>query len=71
MHTPSSYRRAAQQAWSIFLERHSTVASNDARRSALERFLRQRSEATNADLDELTCSGLTFLSRVDDAMEEQ
>ena len=60
----SPYVRATQQAWSIYLARHNTVVPEDERRCTLERFLRERWQAGETDLDELTCSGLSFLSRL-------
>lgn len=70
MHTLTTYSFAAHQAWSIYLERHPDVAPDDARRSILERYMREHWSGANADLDELTCSGLGFLSRVDVSSEE-
>lgn len=69
MQTPTSYSFAAHQAWSIYLERHPDVAPDDARRSILERYMREHWTAAVADLDELTCSGLMFLARVDASSE--
>jgi hypothetical protein len=58
------YIRATQQAWSIYLARNDMVATGDGRRCSLERFVRERWQAGQTDLDELTCSGLSFLSRL-------
>ena len=70
MQTPTSYSFAAHQAWSIYLEQHPDVAPDDARRSVLERYMREHWSGAEANLDELTCSGLMFLSRVVFASEE-
>lgn len=70
MQTSTSYSFAAQQAWSIYLERHPDVAPDDARRSVLERYMREHCSAAEANLDQLTCSGLMFLSRIDVSSEE-
>ena len=40
------------------------LAPDDERRCTLERFVRERWQAGETDLDELTCSGLSFLSRL-------
>ena len=58
------YIRATQQAWSIYLARNDTVAPEDALRCTLERFVHERWQAGETDLDELTCLGLSFLSRL-------
>ena len=58
------YLRASQQAWSIFLARNDAIAADDGRRCSLERFVRERWQAGETDLDGLTCSGLSFLSRL-------
>jgi hypothetical protein len=73
MQDPSSYNLAARQAWSIYRERcDDPVSYDDARRSLLERFLRERWEdRLETELEELTCSGLAFLSRVNVTPEEQ
>jgi hypothetical protein len=56
--------RAAERAWSIYLASNRTVDPYDGRRCTLERFLHQRSRNGETDLEELTCSGLSYLSRV-------
>ncbi|WOH67650.1 hypothetical protein [Bradyrhizobium sp. BWA-3-5] len=57
--------RATEQAWTIYLARNNKVAPADERRCTLERFIRGRWQAGEADLNELTCAGLSFLSRLD------
>jgi hypothetical protein len=61
----SLYIRATQQAWSIYLARNHAVAPEDERRCTLERFVRGHWQAGETDLEELTCLGLSFLSRLD------
>ena len=61
---PYLYIRATEQAWSIYLARNDTVAPDDGRRCSLDRFVRERWQAGETDLDELTCSGLSFRSRL-------
>ncbi|WFU18223.1 hypothetical protein [Bradyrhizobium sp. CB3481] len=61
----SLYSLATDQAWAIYLARNSAVAPADERGCTLERFIRGRWQAGEADLDELTCAGLSFLSRLD------
>jgi hypothetical protein len=58
------YLRATEQAWSIYLARNNDISPEDGRRCSLERFVRERWTAGEASLDELTCSGLAFLSRL-------
>ena len=58
------YLRATQQAWSIYLAQNDAVSPEDGRRCSLERFVRERWKAGETSLDELTCSGLSFLSRL-------
>jgi hypothetical protein len=55
---------ATQQAWSIYLRRNAAIAPEDGLRCSLERFVRERWHSGENDLDDLTCSGLAFLSRV-------
>lgn len=56
--------RAAQRAWSIYLAQHSTLIMEDAVLWSEERFLHQRLRNGETDVEELTCSGLSYLSRV-------
>ena len=58
------YVHATQQAWSIYLARNNAVAPEDELRCTLERFVHERWRAGETDLDELTCLGLSFLSRL-------
>ena len=64
MKDSSLYVRATQQAWAIYLARNNTVAPEDERRCTLERFVRERWQVGETDFYELTCSGLSFLSRL-------
>jgi hypothetical protein len=64
MEQPSVPVRAAQRAWSIYLASNRTVNPHDGRRCTLERYLHQRWRSGDSDLEELTCSGLLYLSRV-------
>jgi hypothetical protein len=58
------YLHATRQAWSIYLAGNDDISPEDGRRCSLERFVRERWEAGETSLDELTCSGLSFLSRL-------
>lgn len=58
------YLRATQQAWAIYLAQNDSVSPEDGRRCSLERFVRERWKAGETGLDELTCSGLSFLTRL-------
>jgi hypothetical protein len=58
------YVRATQQAWSIYLARNNYLAPEDELRCTLERFVHGRWQAGETDLDEFTCLGLSFLSRL-------
>jgi hypothetical protein len=53
------------RAWGIYLMKNCAVNENDARRCALERYLKQRCQAGENDPDELTSAGLTYLKRLD------
>jgi hypothetical protein len=56
--------RAARRAWSIYLASNRTIDPRDGGRCTLERFLHQRLRNGETDVEELTCSGLSYLSRV-------
>ena len=56
------YLRASQQAWTLYLAQNGGVSPADGRRCSLERFLKGRWALGQTNLDELTCSGLSFLS---------
>jgi hypothetical protein len=58
------YLRATQQAWPIYLAQNDAISPEDGRRCSLERFVRERSKAGATSLGELTCLGLSFLSRL-------
>jgi hypothetical protein len=60
----SLYVLATQQAWSIFLSQDSKIAPEDELRCTLERFVHGRWQAGETDLHELTCLGVSFLSRL-------
>jgi hypothetical protein len=64
MQQHSLHVHATQRAWSIYLASNCTVDPRDRRRCTLERFLHQRWLSGETDLDELTCSGLSYLSRL-------
>jgi hypothetical protein len=57
-------KAAIDGAWALFRSAHSEVDPADARRCKLERYLQRRWEAGESHLEELTCSGLTYLSRL-------
>lgn len=62
--------RAAQQAWSIYLQKNGSVHPDDERRSVLQWYLHKRWKAGETDLVELTCSGLSYLSRLETPPEQ-
>lgn len=55
---------AVNRAWSLYLRMHNDVDPADARRCMLERYVERRWQAGERDPEELTCSGLSYLSRV-------
>ena len=58
-------RLAVDRAWTIYLAAHADVDAADHRRCTLERYLRDRWHAGESDPEELTCSGLSFLWRLE------
>jgi hypothetical protein len=64
MQQHSLHVQATQRAWSIYLSSNGTVDPCDGRRCTLERFLHQRWLGGETDLEELTCLGLSYLSRL-------
>jgi hypothetical protein len=57
-------RAAVNRAWTIYLSSHADVDPADHRRCALERYLHSKWQAGESDPEELTCSGLSYLSRI-------
>ena len=57
-------RVAVDRAWTVYLATHSDVDAADERRCTLERYLHGRWAAGESDPDELTCTGLSYLSRL-------
>jgi hypothetical protein len=55
---------AVDRAWSLYLAIHTDVDPADARRCTLDRHLQQRWDFGEKDLEELTCCGLAYLSRL-------
>jgi hypothetical protein len=54
---------AVDMAWTIYLAAHADVDEADHRRCALERYLHRKWQSGERDPEELTCSGLSYLSR--------
>jgi hypothetical protein len=52
------------RAWSLYLAIHTNVDPADVHRCTLERYLQQRWDFGEKDLEELTCCGLAYLSRL-------
>jgi hypothetical protein len=57
-------RKAADTAWTVYLETHRDVDVADGRRCLLERHLQRRLEAGQSETEVLTCSGLAYLDRL-------
>lgn len=57
-------RAAGDRAWTIYLAAHADVDPADHRRCALQRYLHSKWQAGESDPEELTCSGLSYLSRI-------
>ena len=55
---------AVDRAWTVHLAMHKEMDANDPRRCSLERYLGERWQAGESDLDELTCYGLSYLARL-------
>jgi len=55
---------AVDRAWTVHLAMHKERDANDPRRCSLERYLGERWQAGESDLDELTCYGLSNLARL-------
>jgi hypothetical protein len=58
-------RVAMYRAWTIYLASHADVHAADDRRCTLERHLLGRWHAGESDPEELTCSGLSHLWRLE------
>ena len=65
MADPDIANVALARAWSVYLLINSNVDRNDARRTTLERFIRQRCDAGADDTELLVVDGLKYLKRVD------
>jgi len=56
---------AFERAWKAYLLINRDVDENDARRAALERFIRKCRETGMTDAELLAVEGLRFLKRID------
>jgi hypothetical protein len=65
MADPDIANVALARAWSVYLLINSNVDRNDARRTTLERFIRQRCDAGADNTELLVVDGLKYLKRVD------
>ena len=61
---------ACSRAWSVYLLINSGIDQNDARRTVLENFIRQRCEAGFDEAELLVVEGLKHLKRLDGSLEE-
>jgi hypothetical protein len=58
---------AFERAWSVYLLINREVDENDERRAILDRFIRQRCEAGQRDVETLTVEGITYLKKLDES----
>ena len=65
MADPDVANAALKRAWSVYLLINSDVNRNDARRATLERFIRQRCDASADDGELLVVDGLKYLKQID------
>lgn len=61
MHSPDIVAVAFARAWSVYRLIHSGIDDNDARRTGLQRFIRQRCEAGETNTELLAVEGLKYL----------
>jgi hypothetical protein len=57
-------REAVHTAWTVYLATHPDVDVADGRRCLLERHLQGRLKPSQSEIEELACSGLTYLDRL-------
>jgi hypothetical protein len=55
----------ARMTWGVYLITHANVDENDHRQCGLRRFMQKRYTAGERDHDDLMCSGLAYLRRLD------
>lgn len=65
MNSPDIAEAAFTRAWSVYRLIHSDIDDNDARRASLQRFIRQRCEAGEADTELLAVQGLKYLKSLE------
>ena len=70
MNSPDIEEAAVTRAWSVYLLIHSGIDENDARRSSLQRFIRQRCQAGETDTELLAVAGLKFLKGLEGVAED-
>jgi hypothetical protein len=70
MDSPDIAETAFARAWSVYLLIHSGIDENDARRSSLQRFIRQRCKEGETDAELLAVEGLKFLKGLEGLPEE-
>jgi hypothetical protein len=56
--------QAVEIAWSVYVATHKEVDAADERRCSLARYLWERKQAGENNVEELVCSGLAYLDRV-------
>jgi hypothetical protein len=57
-------REAVEMAWSMYLATHREVDTADQRLCSLSRYLSERLNAGEVDVEELACDGLAYLDRL-------
>ena len=57
-------REAVEMAWSMYLATHRDVDIADQRLCSLSRYLSERLNVGEVDVEELACDGLAYLDRL-------
>lgn len=70
MDKPDIVEAACSRAWSVYLLINNGIDENDARRAALEDFIRQRYAAGVIETELLVVEGLRHLKRLDGSLED-
>jgi hypothetical protein len=65
MADPDIVETACTRAWSVYLMINRDLDQNDARLALLKRFLRNRWEAGNSDVELLAVEGLKYLKSLE------
>jgi hypothetical protein len=70
MNSPDIVEAAFARAWSVYRLIHSGIDENDARRTGLQLFIRQRCDAGETDTELLAVEGLKYLKSLERLSED-